>query len=643
MFRYLKKKREAVKKYLLIFFLGIVSVGMVITLAPIPTGDTTRLDADALAMVNDTKITTTDLQREVTARLRGSPFGNDPRIIPSVAPGVLDEMVLQRAYWSEAKRLGLEVSNQELIQALQAIPGLYVNGTFIGVDRYQDIIQQQTSMSVPQFEAQIRESILQQKIRGVVTDGLQVSSAEVREGFLQRNRKAKIEYVILDPSRLLQEVETPLPALQAFFNQGPDRYKLPERRRVRYVLIGVDDVRSRVKLDDSELRQYYAQHLADYRVPDRVKVAHILLKTTGKTPAEIAAIEKKAQDLLAQIKAGADFAELAKKNSEDSTAANGGDLGWVVRGQTVKEFEDTAFTLKPGQVSELVRTTYGIHLLKVFDQETAHLQTFDSVKDTIRAALEKQKLSDAQESLARELESKLKADPTQFDAVARKYGLEPKQTEPFLYNQVIPDFGNSETFANLAFQLRTGEIGMPITVPKGLAVIQASEIIPEHPPTFEEVRAQVEQDYRAAQSKVLAFTQAQEFATKGKSGDFRKLAQAAKLTVKESKDFTAQDSVEDVGSASQIASAFTMAPGQTSDAISAGGNHVVFRVVSITPANEADLPSQAEQIAEQLLEQKRTTAFEVFRQNLKQQLLRSGELQLNETALKNFLASYKNQ
>ena len=643
MFRYLKRKREAVKKYLLIFFLGIVSVGMVITLAPIPTGDTTRLDADALAMIYDTKITTSDLQREVTARLRGSPFGNDPRIIPAVAPGVLDEMVLQRAYWVEAKRLGLEVTNQELVRAVQAIPGLYENGAFIGVERYQDIIQRQTSMSVPQFEAQIREGILQQKIRGVISDGLQVSPAEVREEFLQRNRKAKIEYVIFDPSQLLKEVETPLPALQAFFNQGPDRYKLPERRRVRYVLIGMDDVRSRVKLDDSELRQYYAQHLADYRVPDRVKVAHILLKTTGKTPAEIAPLEKKAQDLLAQIKAGADFAELAKKNSEDSTAANGGDLGWVVRGQTVKEFEDTAFALKPGQVSGLVRTTYGIHIIKVFEKETAHLQTLDSVKDTIRATLEKQKLADAQESLANEFESKLKADPAQFDAVARKYGLEPKQTEPFLYNQVIPDFGNSETFANLAFQLRTGEIGMPITVPKGLAVIQASEIIPEHIPAFEEVRAQVEQDYRAAQSKVLAVTKAQEFATKCKSGDFRKLAQAAKLTVKESKDFTAQDSVEGVGSASQIASAFTLAPGQTSDVIAVGGNQVVFRVVSVTPANEAGLPSQAEQIAEQLLEQKRTTAFEVFRQNLKQQLLRSGELKLNETAMKNFLASYKNQ
>jgi len=643
MFRFQKRKWEAMKKYLLIFFLSIVSIGMVITLAPLPTGDTTRLEPDVLAVIYDTKISASELRQETEVRLRRSPFGYDARLVPTVAPAVLDEMVLERAYWQEAKRLGLEVSSQELLQALEAIPWLYANGTFVGMDRYQDIIQQQTRLSVPQFEAQIRESILVQKIQGTVSDGLQVSPVEVREEFLRRNRKAKIEYVVFDPSQLLKEVETPLPALQAFFNQNPDRYTQPERRRVRYVLIGTDDVRSRVKVDDSELRGYYAQHLADYRVPDRVKVAHILLKTTDKKPEEIAVIEKKARDLLAQIKAGADFAELAKKNSEDSTAANGGDLGWIVRRQTVKEFEDTAFSLKPGQVSDLVRTTYGIHILKVFDKETAHLQTFDSVKETIRAALEKQKLADAQESLAQEFESKLKADLKQFDTVARQYRLEPKETEPFRYNQVIPDFGNSETFANLAFQLRPEEVGMPITVPKGLAVIQASEIIPEHRPAFEEVRAQVEQDYRAAQSKVLAVTRAQEFATKGKTSDFRKLAQAAKLTVKESKDFTAQDFVEGLGSGSQFASAFTLAPGQTSDVLAVGGNQLVFRVVSQTPAKEADLPSQADQIAEQLREAKRTLAFEVYRQNLKQQLQRSGELKLNETAMKNFLASYKNQ
>jgi peptidyl-prolyl cis-trans isomerase D len=644
MFRFLKKNREAVKKYLLVFFLGVVSVGMVITLAPLPTGDTSRMEANVLAEIGGTTITTQDLRQSIQSRLRGSPLGNDPRLVPALAGGVLDEMVLQRALWIQAKKLGIEVSAPELLQSLQALPWLYANGSFIGMDRYQDIIQQQTGMTVSQFEAQLRESILLQKMRSVVTDGARVTPAEVREEYLRRNEKTKIEYALFDPSQFLKVVEVTPQALQKFFEQDPSKYKVGEQRRVRYALIDADHVRAQIKLEENELRQYYSQHLSDYRVQERVKASHILFKTTGKTAAEVATLEKTAQDILGRIKSGADFGELAKKYSEDSTATNGGDLGWIVRGQTVKEFEDTAFSLKPGQVSDLIKTAYGIHILKVFDKQNAHLQTLEEVKDSIRAALEKQKLADAQESLANQLEEQFRKNPQGFEALARKLGLEAKQTDLFKYNQPVPDFGSSEAFANLAFQLREGEVGMPITVPKGLAVIQVTQIVPEHLPKLEEARAQVEEDYRAAQSKVLAGEKARDFAAKCKTGDFKRLAQAAGVTVKESKDFTQQDNVEGLGMGSQLASAFALQPGQTSDVVSLPGNNsVVFRVVSHTPASEAGIAGQQEQIREELLNRKQAVAFELYRQNLKQQLLRSGELKLNDSAMKQFLASYERQ
>ena len=129
-----------------------------------------------------------------------------------------------------------------------------------------------------------------------------------------------------------------------------------------------------------ELHRILRPHLADYRVPDRVKVAHILFKTTGKSPAEVATVEKTAADVLNQIRAGGDFGELAKKFSEDSTAQAGGELGWLVHGQTVPEFDSTAFSLKPGEVSGLVKTVYGIHIIKVEEKQVAHLQSFDEVK-----------------------------------------------------------------------------------------------------------------------------------------------------------------------------------------------------------------------------------------------------------------------
>jgi peptidyl-prolyl cis-trans isomerase D len=642
MFRFLKKNREAVKKYLLVFFLSVVSIGMVITLAPIPTGDTRRMENNTLAEIDGASITTVDLQRSIQSRLRGSPYQNDPKIISALAGGMLDDLVLQRALWRQAKKLGIEVSNQELLQSLQSLPWLYANGTFIGMDRYQDVIQQQTGMTVSQFEAQLREDLLQQKMRSVITDGITVSPDEVRQEYKRRNEKARIEYVLFDPSQYLKAVEVDTPKLEQFFNQEPQKYKVGEQRRVRYVLIDADHVRAGVKLDDAELQQYYSQHLADFRVQERVKVAHILFKTTGKSPAEVATAEKTARDVLAQLKSGADFAELAKKYSEDTTASNGGNLGWIVRGQTVKEFEDAAFSMKPGQVSDLIKTTYGIHILKVFDKQEAHLQTFNEVKQSIRTELEQQKIAAAQQAVANQFENQVKSNPKDFGAIARKLGLEPKQTDLFKYNQAIPDFGTSEAFANLAFQLRLNEVGTPISVPKGLAVIQLTEVVPEHTPKLEEVRAQVEEDYRAAQSKVLAAQKALDFATKVKNADFKKVAQASGLTVKESKDFTQQDSVEGLGSGSQLASAFTLHPGQTSDVISLpGDNRVVFRVVSRTAPDESGLASQKDEIREQLLSQKQALAYELYRTNLKQMLLKSGELKLNDSAMKQFLASYE--
>jgi len=639
MYRFFRTNREAIKKYLLIFFLSIVSVGMVITLAPIPTGDTTRADTNTLGSFGGFSVTTQDLQQSIQNRFRNSPVGYDARLVPMVAESVLDDMLLQRALAAQAKKLGLEVTDKELTQQLQTIPWLYSNGAFIGMDTYENVISQQTGMSVTQFEDQMRASLLLEKLRDVVTDGVQVTPAEVHAEFLRRNTQARIEYVFFDPSQFLKAVEVTPEQLDAYFKKDPNRYKMPEERKVRYVLIDPDRVRAELKLDDAELRQVYVQHLSDYRVPDRVKVAHILFKTTGKAPAEVASLEKTAREVLAQVKSGGDFAALAKKYSEDTSAANGGEIGWIVRGQTVKEFEDTAFSMKPGQVSDLVKTTYGIHILKVLDKQSAHIQSFDEVKDSIRAGLEKQRLADAQQNLANQLVAEAKK--TTFEAAARKFNLEVKESPLFRFNQAVPDLGNSEAFENLAFQLRVGEVGEPISVQKGTALLQLEQIVPEHSPKLDEVRARVEEDYRADQSKVLAADKARQFAERVRSEDFQKTAKAMKLEVKESKDFTQQDYVEGVGSGSQLAEAFTLNPGQASGVVSLAANRLVFKVVAHTPANEADFAAQRDRLTEELRNRKRSLAFELYRQNLKQQLIRSGELKINEAAVKAFIATYQ--
>lgn len=638
------RNRQKVLKYLLIFFLGIVSIGMVITLAPLPTGDTTaNANSNVLASLGDFQVTTQDLQRQLSQRFGSSPLANNPQALAQFAPNMLDAMVQDQVVALEARRLGLEVSDQELSEAIRSYPGLSENGNFVGMDQYRTAVEQYMNMSVAQFESQLREGLISEKLRDVITDAVQVSPAEVHQEYLQRNEKAHIQYVLFNPPDFAKDVEVAPAALEAYFATNKDKYKQPEQRSLRYVLIDADHVRPNVKVSDDELRTYYTQHLNDYRVPDEVKVAQILFKTTGKTPDEVAKIRQTAQDVLNQLHNGADFAELAKKYSEDTTASKGGDLGWIQRGQTVKELEDTAFSLPPGQVSGLINVTYGIHIIKVFDKQSAHVQSFDEVKPAIEGTLEKQKLDQAQSDLANQFEQAAKADPQHFDAAAAKFGLGVHETGLFKFNAPIPDLGINEGLENLAFQLTSNEVGAPLTLPKGIVIVQLAEDVPVHTPKLDEVRGQVEQDYRAQQSTVLAEEKAKEFAEKAKSGDFKKTAQSMGLTVKESKDFTRQDTVDNLISATELGDAFTLNPGQTSGVVTAGVNKIVFQVLAHTPADEAGFAAQKDQLTQQLLDQKKSFAWEIYRQNLKQRLIREGKLKINDQAMKQLQASYSNQ
>jgi peptidyl-prolyl cis-trans isomerase D len=354
-------------------------------------------------------------------------------------------------------------------------------------------------------------------------------------------------------------------------------------------------------------------------------------------------LQKIAEDVLAKIKAGANFADMAKKYSQDTSASNGGDIGWIVHGQTVKEFEETAFNMAPGQVSGLVHTTYGIHIIKVLDKQTAHLQSFDDVKDAIHDALMKQKMAAAQQDYAEKLENKFKASPKQFASIAQQAGLQVKQTQLFQYNQTVPDFGANDAFQNLSFELQLNEVGQPITVPKGTAIIQVTNIVPAHTPKLDDVRPRVEEDYRAAQSKVIADQKAKDFAAQAKKGDFAKLAKSDGYDLQESKDFTQQDTVPNLGPGQGVPEAFTLQPGETSGVLTIEGNEVVLHVLSHTPPDQSNFASQEADIREQLLTQKRALAYELFRQNLKKQLIASGKLKMNEQGMKTFLASYESQ
>ena len=189
---------------------------------------------------------------------------------------------------------------------------------------------------------------------------------------------------MIKPDDLQSKVEVSDADLAAYFEKNKARYVVPERRTVDYAMLDLAQLQQHAQVSEDEEKVYYQSHIDQYKMEDKAHVAHILFKTVGKTDAEVAEIKKKAEDVLSKAKHGANFADLAKQYSEDTTKDKGGDLDWIVRGQTVPEFEAAAFSLPKGSISDLVKTQYGFHIIKVIDRQTARTQTFDEVKASIQ-------------------------------------------------------------------------------------------------------------------------------------------------------------------------------------------------------------------------------------------------------------------
>ena len=333
---------------------GILGIGMLLYLVPQGTNDLSG--TDTVAQVGDQSISVVDVQNQLSKTTRGTQI--PPALLPMYTQQALDQLLDEKMLAIEADRMGLRVSDEEHADLLKKlVPTAFTGDTFIGMDRYSAEVQSRFQMSVPEFETEVKNALLQQKFQQLVTDGITASDDEVREEFRRENEKIKLDYVLIKPEDLLSKVEVSDADLAAYFDKNKAKYVVPERRTVDYAILTLAQLRQRAPVTEDEEKVYYQGHIDQYKLEDRAHVAHILFKTVGMTDAEAAEVKKKAEDVLNKAKHGGNFADLAKQYSEDTTKDKGGDLGWIVRGQTVPEFEAAAFSLPKGSISDLGEDT----------------------------------------------------------------------------------------------------------------------------------------------------------------------------------------------------------------------------------------------------------------------------------------------
>src|SRR6516164_206997 len=602
----------------------------------VPQGPATgEVSTDTVAKVGDESITVNDIRQQLNQIERNNQV---PKQLESFyAQQILQNLVFQRELEYEAKRLGITVSDQERADRIRLyLPMAFNGGSFIGMDQYTALVQQRFQLTVPAFEDLIRQGLLEEKFRKLVTDGISIGPAELEEEYRYKNEKIELDYALIKPEDLEAKITPTDAEIRAEYEKNKAKYLVPERRTVRYALLDTNQLRQTIQIPEEVLKKQYQDNIRQYEVPNQVHVQHILFKTVGQTEAET---KKKAEDVLKQARKGVKFDELAKKYSEDPGSKDkGGDLGWIRQGQTVPEFEKEAFSLAPSQISDLVRTQYGFHIIKVLEKQTAHTKPFDEVQDALRAqaALNQadKQATDAVDQVSRAIRQSSKIA---LDDLAKQYHLTIGETRPVSASDPLLELANSQDVKDEIFRLRSGELSMPIRTDRGYVVLALKASFPAHQGTLDEVRDRVTSDLRKEQSVEQAKSKADELARRVKGGE--KLDAAAKalgLDPKTSDSIARDGSISGAASGKQLSPAFNLKQGDVGPPLNLGQNWFVYRVREKVEADPANFEAQKKQLTAELLQSKREVGFEAFRSALSDRLLKEGKLKLMPEKLKSF-------
>jgi peptidyl-prolyl cis-trans isomerase D len=419
---------------------------------------------------------------------------------------VLNGLVDQQIILSEAGRLGLEVTDEELQRNIVGMPELQEDGAFIGQQAYTALLQR-NGLTPGAFEESQRQALLTEKVPSSLVQTVFVAPQEVEAKYREDAETATVRLLKLPASRFAAEVTVDDEALAAFFAERQESFKLPERRVVDYLMIDPDSQREAAQATDDEVRAFYESNPSDYTSEEQVKARHILLRTGPERTAEQASSELEA--LKGRIEQGEDFASLAGELSDDpGSKARGGDLGFFGRGAMVKPFEDAAFGAELGELVGPVVSSFGVHLIQVEAKRPGGLQPLDEVAEGIRAMLTGQRAAELAAAMAADVADRLRGSTPDAAALQAVADAEPAVSmvavEPFGRDDNIPGIGRATEFTARAFELEIGAVSETLQVARGWVVLVLREIQAPRLPELDEVRASVVDLFRVERQLDIA-------------------------------------------------------------------------------------------------------------------------------------------
>src|ERR1039457_3959060 len=634
------RSRDKAVRILLGALLLLVAFSMLTYLVPNYNNGTTSSDT-VIAEVGKTTITLADTQRLIQSTI-GSPQ-LPTEILPTYIPQMLDQMVTDRAMELEATRLGIQVSDADVAEAIrQLVPSLFPDGKFVGKEAYASMLAQQ-NMTIDQFESDLKRQVAISRLRDIALEGTVVTQPEIEAAFRKKGEKIKVEFVRLTVDKYKAESEPTLQEMQNYYKANPAQYTSPEKKNLTVLVIDQSKVEATVNATDADLQRMYAQNQEAFRTPERVKARHILLKTEGK---QDAAVKAKAESLLKQIKGGADFAKLAKENSEDpGSGANGGDLGdWVTHGQMVPEFDKAIFSLKVGQTSDLVKTMYGYHIVQTLAHQDGGVRTFADVKNELAAQWKKQRVNDLMQLASDKAPSALQKDPSHPETVAAEYHMQVVRVDKFQAGTVVPELGPMPDFDQAVTPLKKGEVSQAVSSPTKIALAMVNDVIPPHPSGFEEVQNQIRDLIVTNRSNQAAKRHADELMekTKAMGGDLERAAKSMGLETKTSNEVDRAGDIEGIGLASYLSEGFTKPDGTIIGPMGVpDGGTIVAKVISHSGADLSQLAAQRSVIRDEIKSQRARERDTLFETGLKDMLIKQGKIKIHQDVINRLIGNYR--
>ncbi len=463
----------------------------------------------------------------------------------------IQELIDDKLLSQEARRIGLGVTEEEIRNEIMSYPAFQFQGRF-DERRYYSILNQ-NRMKPEDFEATIAQVLLKDKLSQFITAFLPVTDQEVKEYYTFTNEQVKISFMTFSPDAFVNSIDPDPGDIDTYFEEHKENYRIPDQISLAYIEISPEPFMERARLAEEEIQIYYEENLQRYKQKKQAKARHILFRLEQEAPREEEErVRERALEVLQQARSGNEFAELARTYSEGPTRDDGGDLGYFSEGNMVKPFEEAVFSMKPGEISDPVRTPFGFHIIKVEDILDERTKPLDEVRDDIREAL----LGIAAADMAHEKALTL-MDQMPYDVDLENYAAEhdvPSEKTPlFSRNEDIPGLDGSDKLREVVASLGLRAVSDVIEHNGRFYIFQVIDEKPSHLPELDQVAEDVRKDLIAERARTKAQTAAQDILDRlHEEEPWEEPAEIPGVTLETSDYFKREERIQGIGSVPEI-------------------------------------------------------------------------------------------